>query len=96
VLARLRSEGVRVCSYLDDLLIFGESTDACRQAGQRVAETLTDLGFLGSVSKIFRGNRGNRGNCGNWAIAAIAAIAAKWAFLSRVLSPKDMPVWIWC
>lgn len=51
VLARLRSEGVRVCSYLDDLLIFGESADACRQAGQRVAETLTDLGFLLHPSK---------------------------------------------
>lgn len=46
VITRLRAEGVRVCSYLDDLLIFGRSAEECQAAGQRVADLLWDLGFL--------------------------------------------------
>lgn len=41
----LRQAGVRICAYLDDLLILGSSAEECRRHGQLVADLLADLGF---------------------------------------------------
>lgn len=45
LVAWLRRAGVRLCVYLDDLLILGTSPEECRRHGQMVADLLADLGF---------------------------------------------------
>lgn len=45
VMAWLRRAGVRLCIYLDDILVLGPTAEECSRAGQLVAELLHDLGF---------------------------------------------------
>ena len=41
----LRTDGVRLIDYVDDILIFGESPEQCREQLYRVARLLVDLGW---------------------------------------------------
>ena len=42
----LRERGIRLVTYLDDFLILGDSVESCEQDCARVADLLTELGFI--------------------------------------------------
>ncbi len=46
VLARLRSEGIRLVIYLDDILVMAHSEELCRKHTHRVVEVLAEFGWI--------------------------------------------------
>ena len=51
IIAWLRSRGVRICAYLDDILVLGNSPQEVRQSLTLVILTLTRAGFIINVKK---------------------------------------------
>ncbi len=51
IVAKLRSQGILLISYLDDMLVFGNSFDECKKAVETVKRLLKKVGFTINVEK---------------------------------------------